>query len=392
MARQEGQIIEKVKGKKYSVRVFIGYEGERRKYHNKTINGSRKEAQAYLTEKLHEKNQGLTINPAKITVSEYMDKWLNTSAKGSIREKTLLDYEDRIRLYVTPAIGNVKLTDLKSEQVQQLYNDMQEVKGLSARTVRYVHSILNSAFNQAVAWDYITSNPVEKKRIKLPKQTKKEMKYLTPEQARQFMDAAVYSEHKALFNLLLVSGMRPGEALGLKWQDVDFDNKRVTVRRVLSRVHGKALQIIEDTKTAKSKRTIPLTGSVMDDLKEIKQEHDKAAAERKAAEKWNLPVKEYNDQDLIFCNEQGSPIDESNIYKRHFKPLLKDAGLPEIRLYDLRHTTATLLLSAGENPKVVSERLGHSTITLTMDVYSHVMPTMQEGATSKLEGMLSNAK
>ena len=391
-SRKTGQIIERGKNK-YLVKVFLGKDGNgKRKYHNKTITGSKRDAQAYLNQKLHEKNQGMLINAGKYTVSEYMDKWLSSAVKGSVREKTYLDYKDRIRLYVTPAIGQVKLKDLKPEQIQTLYNDMQD-RGLSARSVRYVHSILKSALAQAVAWNYISINPLgERKNVKLPKQVKKEMKYLSPEQAKIFMEATKFSAHKALFSLLLVSGIRPGEALGLKWQDIDFDTKTVTIKRVLSRVNGKELQLIEDTKTAKSKRTIPVTKDVIEDLKEIKQEQDKASAERKAAEKWGLPVKEYNDQGLVFANEVGNPIDEGNILKRHFKPLLREAGLPDMRLYDLRHTCATLLLAAGENPKIVSERLGHSTISLTLDTYTHVLPNMQQGATVKLEKILENAK
>ena len=211
-SRKTGQIIERGKNK-YLVKVFLGKDGNgKRKYHNKTITGSKRDAQAYLNQKLHEKNQGMLINAGKYTVSEYMDKWLSSAVKGSVREKTYLDYKDRIRLYVTPAIGQVKLKDLKPEQIQTLYNDMQD-RGLSARSVRYVHSILKSALAQAVAWNYISINPLgERKNVKLPKQVKKEMKYLSPEQAKIFMEATKFSAHKALFSLLLVSGIRPGEA------------------------------------------------------------------------------------------------------------------------------------------------------------------------------------
>jgi len=254
-------------------------------------------------------------------------------------------------------------------------------RGLSPRTVRYTHTILKNALDQAVRWGKIYRNPADL--VDLPRQDKKEMKCLTPEQAIIFMDATIYSPHKALFSLLMASGMRPSEALGLKWPDIDFKNKRVTVRRSLSRVNGKGL-VLEETKTARSRRTIPLPGDIITDLQELNNEYDKAAAKRTAKEKWNLPVEEYYDQELVFANETGGPLDEGNILRRHFKPLLKSAGLPEIKLYNLRHTCATLLLSAGENPKIVSERLGHSSINLTLDTYSHVLPDMQVSATDKM--------
>ena len=159
---------------------------------------------------------------------------------------------------------------------------------------------------------------------------------------------------KALFSLLLSSGMRPGEALGLRWGDIDFQRGRVQVQRALSKKGSK--WSLEEPKTARSRRSIPLPPSVVKDLKE----HRNNQIEEK------LKTKSYIDHDLVFAGKYGEPLDHKNILNRHFKPLPRDAGLPDIRLYDLRHTCATLLLSAGENPKVVSERLGHASIVLTL--------------------------
>ena len=180
---------------------------------------------------------------------------------------------------------------------------------------------------------------------------------------------------------MITTGMRPSEALGLKWPDIDLDSGRITVNRVLSRT-GKHWKL-EEPKTARSRRTVPLSVSVIKDMKEHKK--------KQATEKLKKAENEYNDQGFVFADDIGEPLSDRNIIARHFKPLLKDAKLPDIRLYDLRHTCATLLLSAGENPKVVSERLGHANITLTLDTYSHVLPDMQQGAADKLEAMLFNA-
>jgi len=260
-----------------------------------------------------------------------------------------------------------------------LYNKMLE-NGLSPRTVRYTHMVLRSALDQAVRWGKLYRNPTEL--VDLPRQEKEEMKVLSPKQATTFMEASIYSPWKALFSLLLTSGMRPGEALGLKWSDVDFESKRITINRTLTRAQGGGWKL-EEPKTSRSRRTIPIPSTVMKDL----DEHKRA----QTAEILRAKPGKYNDQGFVFSAGNGEPANNKNIVRRHFKPLLEVAGLPNIRLYDLRHSCATLLLSAGENPKIVSERLGHASITLTLDTYSHVLPDMQEKAADKLEDMLFNA-
>lgn len=227
------------------------------------------------------------------------------------------------------------------------------------------------------------------------------MKVLTPEQAKKFLEACVYNRWGILFELLLISGMRPSEALGLKWEDIDWKNNRIAVQRTLTRVKNNWQ--LKEPKTPQSRRTIPLPREVMNDLKEHRKQQSEEKLKAKEyinydkdknkfkPEKWEEKLKDpkvYVDYGLVFATETGRPLDLANINYQYFKPLLKNAGLPNIRLYDLRHTCATLLLLAGENPKVVSERLGHANITLTLDTYSHVLPTMQEEATQKLKQML----
>jgi len=208
------------------------------------------------------------------------------------------------------------------------------------------------------------------------------MRVLSPEETVQFIDAIAHSRFKALFSLLVTTGMRPGEALGLKWRDIDLEGGRVTVNRTLTWV-GENWSL-DEPKTARSRRTIPIPPSISKDL----EEHRK----KQTVEKLKAKEGEYKDYELVFASQTGSPLDQHNILNRYFRPVLEKAGLPYIRLYDLRHTCATLLLSAGENPKIVSERLGHASITLTMDTYSHVLPDMQKAATEKLETMLFNGK
>jgi integrase len=271
------------------------------------------------------------------------------------------------------------LDKLTPEQIQGMYFQMTD-RGLSSSTIRNTHAVLNSALKQAVRWGKLFRNPAEL--IDLPRKEKNEMKVLSKEEATIFLDAIVNSGMKALFSLMITTGLRPGEALGLKWQDVDFDRNRNTVNRSLSRSGGK-WKLVEP-KTASGRRSIPVPRTVMNDLHEHKNEQ--------LAEKNSAKPNTYKDQGFVLATKTGEPLSDRNIISRHFKPLLKSADLPDIRLYDLRHTRATLLLLAGENPKMVSERLGHADTALTLNTYSHVLPDMQEDATRKLENMLFNNK
>ncbi len=371
-----GQLIERGKNK-WLVRVYLGEDdGGKRRYHNKTIHGNKKEAQAYLNKCLREKDTGTFIEPSKELFSKYLEYWLQNVAKTRVREKTFHSYEKTANNYIKPGLGDIKLSHVTPALIQELYNKLLD-KGLSPRTVRYTHSVLRSALQQAVKWGLLYRNPALL--VELPRDKAKEMLVFTPEEARIFMDAVVYSKWKALFSLLLSSGMRPGEALGLKWGDVDFEGKRITINRTLMRTQGGGWKL-EEPKTSRSRRTIPIPSTVMKDL----EEHKKA----QAAEKLRAKPGKYTDHGFVFTSENGEPANHKNIVRRFFKPLLEGAGLPDIRLYDLRHTCATLLLSAGVNPKIVSERLGHASITLTLDTYSHVLPNMQEAAADKLESML----
>jgi integrase len=372
-----GQIIDRGKGI-WLVRVYLGEVNGKRKYHNKTIHGNKKDAQAYLNKALREKDTGSFVGQSRETLAAHMDRWLETVIRTRVREVTYRDYTDRTRLYIKPALGDLMLHQVSPEKIQQLYTSMLDA-GLSPRSVLYVHSILRSSLKQAVKWGKIYRNPTEL--VDLPRQKKEEMKTFTPAEAARFMDAVIYSPWKAYFSLLLSSGMRPSEALGLKWPDIDFEGKKVTVNRSLTRPRG-AAWVLDETKTSKSRRTIPLPASVMADLKEHKV--------NQAAAKLKMKMTGYNDMGFVFAAENGEPMNSANLLNRHFKPLLKDAGLPDIRLYDLRHTCASLMLAAGINPKVASERLGHSNIVLTLNTYSHVLPDMQEQATEKLEEILFN--
>ncbi len=368
-----GQLISKGKSK-WLVRIYLGTDSEgKRSYFSKTINGNKKEAQAYLNKLLLQKDTGTFIQPTKLFVKDLLNQWLNTAVKQRVRDNTFHSYNYMVKKYMEPYLGKYKLSQLTPANIQEFYAKLQET-GISPRTIRYAHTLLKNALEQAIEWDMLHKNPANK--VTLPRHQKQEMKVLSPKETEIFINALSYSKWKALFSLLLASGMRPGEALGLKWEDINFDNNRATIRRTLVRV-GKGW-MLEEPKTRQSRRTIPIPAGTMQDIKEHQEnqaEHIKQA-------------NTYNDQSFVFANSNGDPLMERNIVRRHFKPILEKEGLPNIRLYDLRHTCATLLLSQGVNPKIVSERLGHASTTLTMDVYSHVLPDMQQEASDKLQDII----
>jgi integrase len=365
------------RGESWTVRIFLGRDTNgKRKYFNKTIHGTKKDAQKFLTAKLREKDLGVFIEPASIGLSEYLNKWLEDVAKPRLRESTFSSYEAVLKNYVKPTLGAKRLSDIQAYEVQKLYNDLKK-QGLSSRTVRYAHVVFSSAMKQAIKWKMLMQNPCDL--CELPRLEKTEMKYLSPEETTKFLDVAKETKHFVLFLLIIESGMRPEEYLALQWKDIDFQQQALSVRRAIVWKRKGGGFTFTEPKTKKSRRSIPISNSVINALK---------VHRRKQLEEKLKLGSVYGKLDLVFASEVGTPIQPKNLLDRHFRPLLTKAELPSLRLYDLRHTTATLLLSAGENPKVVSERLGHASIVLTLDTYSHVLPTMQESATGKLEKMM----
>lgn len=375
--RRLGQIVKKAGQNNWLVRMYLGEDPTtgKRRYLNYPVKGTRKDAERQLHRLSLEQEQGTLVEPNVLTLDAYLNQWLET-AKNKLGARTFQDYTNVLRRYIRPTLGARRLNQLTSLAIQAVYADMQ-ARNLSPRTVRYAHTVLSSALTQAVKWRLLAVNPA--KAVDLPKNTQhKEMHALTPEEATRFLEATSMDRWGVLFTFALVTGMRPGEILALRWRDVDFEAGAVVVRRALVTLKGK--HAFAEPKTARSRRTIPIPASVVDELRQHKA--DQALERAAAGTRWE-------DADLVFASSDGTPLNERNLVQRHFKPILEAAGLPKkIRMYDLRHTCATLLLAQEVNPKVVSERLGHASITLTLDTYSHVLPTMQREAADKLDALL----
>jgi integrase len=371
-----GQVIKRVSKSgeaSYLVRVPNGRNANgSRKYLSQTVY-TRKDADKLLTKWLRDTDQGLVIEPSAITLNTYLDKWLE-AARPRLGARTYSDYVKDSARYIRPTLGQRRLDQIKPLDVQTLYGGLEQ-RGLGANTIRRVHATLSGALGQAVKWQMLPYNPA--KGAQRPKVKRKEMQALDVAQAQTFRQAAAETRWGALFTFALSTGMRPGEYLALRWQDVDWQGGAVRVQQALVQADGRWQ--FGEPKTPQSRRTIPLPPS----LTVLLREHQKQQAEERLA-----CGPDYASHGLVFANARGEPLDQHNLIARHFKPLLKRAGLPSIRLYDLRHTCATLLLLAGENVKVVSERLGHASIVLTLDVYSHVLKSQKQGAADRMESLL----
>jgi integrase len=313
---------------------------------------NRGEVAKKLTKAIAERDSGLVFDAGNLTLGEYLDRWLG-SVEGSLRPGAFRRYEEITRLHIKPPLGKTKLDRVNPLQLQGLYKAKLD-SGLSPRTVQIIHATLRRSLNQAVRWTLIPRNPAEF--AEPPKGAPREMKALNEEQVKILLEAARGEKLEPLYLLAVTTGMRQGELLGLKWEDIDLESGMLRVRRTV--FNGD----VQPPKTKKSRRNITLTDRVIEAL----SHHPRNGG-------W------------VFCSETGTPLSCHNLHNRSWRPLLRKAGLPQIRFHDLRHTCATLLLTKGVHPKVVQELLGHSSIAITLDTYSHVLPNMQSEAVRAME-------
>ena len=321
----------------------------------------------------------------KSSVDAFLDEWL--AVKHSLRERTRSDYRSILRRYVRPLLGKKQITKIEPDDIQGLVNGMIK-EGLQARTIQYMHTVLYGALEYAVyPRKLLTLNPA--KYTELPQKGLREYTWLSEEAARQFLKALSKDKHGLLLEFALVTGMRPEEYLALQWNDIDWNRGMIAVERTLyrrrERADGGPTWRFEKTKTGKSRRILTVPRSLIKRLAAHKRQQ---AKERLAmGPKWITKDLEGNEFHLVFCTEKGSPLNLSNVHRRYFKPILEKAELPDIRLYDLRHSFASLLLEV-ESVRVVSEMLGHSSTKTTENIYQHVDAAMMRRVTDTLEKRL----
>ncbi len=371
----EGSITKRDDGRwmaRYTVHTAKG--PKRRTVYAKT----RTEAADKLAKALSDRTEGIVYDDENLTVGKYLDRWLKSVVRGSVRQSTYDRDAYLVEKHIEPALGRIKLKNLSSAHVQGFYSDRLD-SGLSAATVHKAHTILHKALARAVAWQIVPRNATDA--VEPPQPTPKEMRPLSPAEARKFLDAAHGDRLEALYVLAVTTGMRQGELLALKWQDIDLENATANVKRTLTRVGGR--YTLGEPKTKKSRRSIRLTPRATDVL----EQH----LERQL---WDIRMlgNNYADQGLVFSTNTGVFINPSNVRQRSFAPLLRKANLPHMRFHDLRHTCATLLLGKGTHPKFVQELLGHATVAITLDTYSHVMPGMGDQTARAMQDALAPIK
>jgi integrase len=334
---------------------------------------SQSEAEAWLRQALLRIGQGMPIAGTPVSLVVYFTSWLENMAP-SLRPKTWIQYEQVVNKHILPSLGHLSVQELKANQIQEFYR-LKLQAGTGHRTLTLINCILHHALEDAVANGFIFRNPVRE--IPKLRQPYHEQRVLRIDQVKEFLQVCRGTRWEAIFCLAITTGMRVGELLGLRWMDIDWERGQLQVLRQLQRIPRQGL-IFSEPKTASSRRCIALGREMLVKLRvhAVFQQQEKCFA----GENWR-------ENNLVFPTRIGTPMDPHRLMDS-YKHLLKQAGLPDCRLHDLRHTAATLMLGWGIHPKVVQERLGHARISHTLGTYSHVLPSIQEEAADKMDKLI----
>ncbi|MFI5671398.1 tyrosine-type recombinase/integrase [Streptomyces sp. NPDC051704] len=391
-ANGEGTIYQRKDGRWEAAGYVLAANGTRKRV--RVYGSTRREAADRLAEKIADSNRGLPVATADSTVGDYLTYWLGSVVVHRLRENTHTRYAACVRLHLIPGLGTKRIARLTAKDVRTFLDRLRTTcqccaqgldterkkccavgeccqKRLSALTVTYVHSVLKSALEHAVREDELPRNVA--RNVKATTHQPRRFRPLTAAEARQFLDAARADRLHALYELALRTGLRKGELLGLRWEDLDLTTGTASIRHSLQRTRTGGLTHLP-TKTRASERRIALPTECLHSLKKHQESQDK---ERKTAES------AWQDSDLVFTTPTGRPLDPANLTRR-FRSFLNRAGLRRIRLHDLRHSTATLLLEQGVDLVVIKELLGHAHIGVTAGVYAHVRLRLQRQAIDAL--------
>lgn len=379
--KNEGSIFQRKDGRWCGV-LNIGWENGRRirkNYYGKTAG----HVQEQLLKARSDQSSGLPVAIERQTVQQFLDHWLEHTLKAKAKPRSYESFSTIARLHIKPSIGRIQLHKLAPQHIQRLLDEKSK-DGLSAQTVTNIRTVLRSALSQAMKWNLVSRNGAAL--VNAPRIPHKRIEPLNPEHARKLLETAKGGRYEAIYIVALTLGMRRGEVLGLRWSDIDFDGRAIRVNQSMQRLStgstekgNKSVLQATETKTDGSRRTIALPDSVVRALRAHRacQAQDRLVAGML-----------WKDQDLVFTNRTGRPI-EPILLHRDYKALLKKAGLPAtLRFHDLRHSAASLLLAQGVHPRAIMELLGHSSITVTMNVYGHVMPAMMRDAADKMDALL----
>jgi len=373
-----GHITQRSKGT-YSIKISLGKDPATGKYKSQwfTVKGSKKDTEKRLSELLHQIDTGAFMKPGKTTVADYLARWLVDYAKPNLSPRSYERYAGIIRQHLIPDFGSIQLSQLRPEHLQKHYSARLK-GGLSARTIRYHHALIHIALQTAVKWGLVGRNVADA--VAPPKFKRSQMQIWNENEVNQFLEAVKDTEYHALFYTALFTGMRRSELLALRWQDIDFIYSQIYVSRSLHHLKDGSY-VFTQPKSERSRRTIALPPSAILVLNEY----------HKAKEADNLLLgMTLNDSDLVFSHYEGKPL-RPNTITYAWARIAARAGVRVIRLHDARHTHASLMLKQGIHPKVVQERLGHASIQMTLDTYSHVAPGIQEAAAQSFDKLLNKS-
>ena len=359
------------KGWRYRAAVGIDPVTGKRRWVSKGGFSTRKAASTALNAVLTDADNGQIVERSSVTVAEYLDDWIERAARD-LKPTTAASYRNDIG-HLKRQLGHVRVQDLTPLTVERAYHELVK-SGLKAKSVRNIHAVLRRALGDAERLGLIVRNPAASARPPTPDRV--EQSTWTPDELSAFLGSVQDHRLFASFVLAATTGMRRGEVLGLRWRDVDLDVGRLSVVHTITTVNG--VPVEGDTKTNKSRRRIGLDAVTVEVLRAHRQ---RQRQERLLAG----PI--WQDTGLVFTQEDGSAVHPDR-YSRWFTALVRTAGVPKIRLHDVRHTNATLALEAGVHPKVVSERLGHATVGITLDLYSHVSPAIDQAAAETIAAMV----
>jgi integrase len=369
--RGEGLIHKRPDGR-WEARIDLGWQGGKRQ--RKSIYGrTREEVKDSLIKAQRDQQQGLLLAGPTPTVGQFIRSWLEV-VKPTLRPATYVSYEGTTRLHILPDLERVRLDKLTPVHLHRLLQTKAET-GLSPRSVQYILLVLRIALGRAVRWGLVPRNVA--KLLDAPRVPRYRGRFLMPEEAERFIEVAREDRLGAIYTVALSLGLRLGEALGLKWSDVNLKSRIITIERAVQRVSGKGLQFVP-VKTDRSSRTIRLPGICEATLRR----HQLAQVKDRL-----LAGSAWQDYDLVFASSIGTPLDGRNVTRR-LKALLSKAGVEPMRFHDLRHSAASLLGAQGVPPRVVMEILGHSRISVTLDLYSHVFPSSLGDAADAMDRAL----
>lgn len=379
-----GHIIKRYKNS-YTIVLNMGIDPTtgKRKQQWVSVKGNKKDAEKRLSEMLHQIDTGSFMKPGKTTVAEFLQRWLEDYVKPNLAPRTVEGYEHIIRRHLVPGLGSVILTQLKPEHLQRYYAEklsggrLNGAGGLSPKTVRHHHVTLHDALQSAVKWGILARNPADA--VDAPHFQPHEMRTLNEADVHRFLEAARATPHYALFYLALYTGMRRSELLALRWSDVDLVLGQVSVTRSLHHLRD-GETVFRAPKTAKGKRLIALPPSASAVLRSHLEQQKTVRA---------LLGRTLEDGDLVFSRPDGQPLLPDTVTRIWIK-LARRNGLAGVRLHDARHTHASLMLKQGVHPKIVQERLGHASIGITLDTYSHVAPGLQEAAAASFDDLVTS--